>query len=64
MCVHLGDVIDEQKDENAIAADIKVRISLWLCESETEEEGVDIVVPELWRLIETIEGISESHNDP
>ena len=62
-CVHHGDVIDVQKDENAIGTDIEVRIGLSLCEPDGEEEGVDIVVPEPRCLHETIQVFPESHND-
>jgi len=62
-CIHHGDVINVQKDENAIAEDMEVRIGVWLCEPEGEEEGVDIVVPEARCLLQTVESFPESHND-
>jgi hypothetical protein len=58
MNIHHEDVINVQNDENAIAADIEVRIGLCLCESEEEEEDVAIVMTKQWCLFELVRSIS------
>jgi len=64
LCIHIyhGGVIDVQMHEDAVAADREVRIGFKVCESEEEEDGVDIVVPKPRCSLETVDGYAESHN--
>jgi len=48
------DVIDVQKHQNTIAAQIEVGVGQRLFELEREHEGVNIVVPKSWCLFETV----------
>jgi hypothetical protein len=42
------DVVNVQKYQNTIAAEIEVGVGQGLCEFEREQEGVNIVVPKSW----------------
>lgn len=40
-----GDIVDIQKYQNAITAQIEVKLNKGLCKSQREYEGIDIVIP-------------------
>jgi len=48
------DVVDVQKHQNTIAAEIEIGVGQGLCEFEREQEGVNIVVPKSWCLLEAV----------
>jgi hypothetical protein len=48
------DVIDEQKNQNTITAEIEVGVGKELFEFKREQEGVNIVVPKSWCLFEAV----------
>jgi len=57
------DVVDVQKHQNTIAAEIEVGVGQGLFELERDQEGVNIVVPKSWRLFETLKCFLWSNND-
>jgi len=48
------DVVDVQKHQNTIAAEIEVRVGRGLFGLEREQEGVNIVVPKSWCSLEAV----------
>jgi hypothetical protein len=52
--VHHRDVIDLQKHQNTIAAEIEVGVGQGLFELEREQDRVNIAVPKSWCLFETV----------
>jgi len=57
------DVVDVQKHQNTISAEMEVGVGQGLCELEREQEGVNIVVPKSWCLFEAVKCFLQSNND-
>jgi len=57
------DVVDVQKHQNTIAVEIEVGVGQGLCELESEQQCVNIVVPKWWCLFEAVKCFLELNND-